>query len=138
MERIASAAGLLRESKLAALGALIFLSILAVAVVAPFAIPASVVRDVRFGDRLAPPDAAHWFGTDDFGRDLFRLVLLAASLDLRAALAVVGSALVIGCALGATATGTPPITTGLAGSDTSTIVTLNGYSSKPKTGSWET
>jgi len=103
VERIAAAAGLLRQSKLAALGALVFMIILAAAVIAPFAIPASVVRDVRFGDRLASPDAAHWFGTDDFGRDLFSLVLLAASLDLRAALAVVGAALVIGCALGALA-----------------------------------
>ena len=103
MERLAAAAGLLRQSKLAALGALVFLLILAAALIAPFAISASVVRDVRFGDRLLPPDAAHWFGTDDFGRDLFSLVLLAASLDLRAALAVVGAALVIGSALGALA-----------------------------------
>src|SRR5262249_31208706 len=45
----------------------------------------------------------HWFGTDDFGRDLFSMVLLAAHLDLRASLAVVVTALVIGTVLGALA-----------------------------------
>jgi peptide/nickel transport system permease protein len=62
-----------------------------------------VVRDVKFAARLSPPSAQHWFGTDDFGRDLFSMVLLAAHLDLKAALTVVLSALGIGVVLGAIA-----------------------------------
>jgi peptide/nickel transport system permease protein len=76
---------------------------LGVAVAAPFSIRASVVREVRFAARLEPPGAQHWFGTDDFGRDLFSMVLLAAHLDLRAALTVVLAALIIGTTLGALA-----------------------------------
>ena len=91
------------QSKLATLGCAIFLSMFVIAATAPFFIRASVVREVKFGARLQPPDATNWFGTDDFGRDLFSMVLLAAHLDLRAALTVVLAALVIGTVLGAVA-----------------------------------
>jgi peptide/nickel transport system permease protein len=101
--RLASAARHLRHARLAAAGFVVFLGILAAGAAAPLLIPESVVRDVKFSAKLAPPDATHWFGTDDFGRDLFSLVLLATHLDLRAALTVVGAALVIGIGLGALA-----------------------------------
>lgn len=101
--RLASAARHLRHARLAAAGFVVFLGILAAGAAAPLLIAESVVRDVKFSAKLAPPDAAHWFGTDDFGRDLFSLVLLATHLDLRAALTVVGAALVIGIGLGALA-----------------------------------
>jgi peptide/nickel transport system permease protein len=95
--------GQLRQARLEAAGGLVFLAILATGLAAPALIPASVVRDVKFAAKLAPPSAAHWFGTDDFGRDLFSLVLLATHLDLRAALTVVSAALVIGVGFGALA-----------------------------------
>jgi len=101
--RLYEVAGQLRQARLAAAGGLVFLGILATGLAAPALIPASVVRDVKFAAKLAPPSAAHWFGTDDFGRDLFSLVLLATHLDLRAALTVVSAALVIGVGLGALA-----------------------------------
>jgi peptide/nickel transport system permease protein len=101
--RLVSAARDLRHARLAAAGFVVFLGILAAGAAAPLLIPESVVRDVKFSAKLAPPDATHWFGTDDFGRDLFSLVLLATHLDLRAALTVVGAALVIGIGLGALA-----------------------------------
>jgi peptide/nickel transport system permease protein len=91
------------QSKLAMLGFALFMSIFVAGAVAPFVIPPSVVRDVKFAAKLAPPSADHWFGTDDFGRDLLSMVLLAAHLDLRVALTVVSAALVIGTLLGAVA-----------------------------------
>ncbi|HYB70506.1 MAG TPA: ABC transporter permease [Candidatus Bathyarchaeia archaeon] len=93
----------MRPSKLAVAGAVVFATILLAGTVAPLVIPASVVRDVRFAAKLTPPDAQHWFGTDDFGRDLFSMVLLAAHLDLRAALTVVAAAIAVGILLGALA-----------------------------------
>jgi peptide/nickel transport system permease protein len=93
----------IRRSPLATAGALLFAAMLVAGALAPLLIPASVVRDVRFGARLAAPSAQHWFGTDDFGRDLFSLVLLAAGLDLRVALGVVLGAIVVGSVLGAVA-----------------------------------
>jgi peptide/nickel transport system permease protein len=94
---------LIGRSKLATAGSVLFLAIFLAGAAAPFVISGSVVRDVRFAARLAPPSGQHWFGTDDFGRDLFSLVLLAANLDLRVALTVVSAALVIGTLLGAAA-----------------------------------
>lgn len=102
-ERLREVARLLRHARLATAGFVVFLVILATGAAAPFLIPGSVVRDVQFSAKLTPPDATHWFGTDDFGRDLFSMVLLATHLDLRAALTVVGAALVIGIGLGALA-----------------------------------
>lgn len=101
--RVRSAASWARRNKLAAAGLLVFVVILLTGAVAPFAIAASVVRDVQFSSKLTPPDAAHWFGTDDYGRDLFSMVLLAANLDLRAALGVVAAALAVGVIVGALA-----------------------------------
>ena len=103
MARLYEVAGQLRQARRAAAGGLVFLAILATGLAAPALIPASVVRDVKFAAKLAPPSAAHWFGTDDLGRDLFSLVLLATHLDMRAALTVVSAALVIGVGLGALA-----------------------------------
>jgi len=103
---VPQARGLARDlwrSKLAAAGLAVFLAMAAVGAAAPLVIPASAVRDVRFAARLSPPSAQHWFGTDDFGRDLFSMVLLAAHLDLRVALTVVAAALGIGVLLGAVA-----------------------------------
>lgn len=101
--RILLAAKAMWRSKLATIGLTMLLSIAATGAAAPFLIPASVVRDVKFGARLSPPNAENWFGTDDFGRDLFSMVLLAASLDLRVALTVVAAAITIGILLGALA-----------------------------------
>ena len=98
-----SAVGLLRRSKLAMFGTAVFLALVIVGVAAPYFISASIVRDVRFENKLAPPDALHWFGTDDYGRDLFSMVLLAANLDLRASITIVVAATVIGVVLGALA-----------------------------------
>ena len=85
------------------LGLAVFTVIFLAGAAAPLLVSPSVVRDVKFSAKLTPPSAQHWFGTDDFGRDLFSLVLLAAHLDLRVALTVVTGALAIGTALGAVA-----------------------------------
>lgn len=45
--------------------------------------------------RLAPPSAAHWFGTDAFGRDLFARISHGARTSLGIGLAVGGLTLVI-------------------------------------------
>ncbi|MGC4804632.1 ABC transporter permease [Micromonospora sp. DT233] len=50
--------------------------------------------------RLQPPDAAHWFGTDQLGRDLYTRVVHGASLSLRATLVAVLVALLLGGTVG--------------------------------------
>jgi peptide/nickel transport system permease protein len=53
--------------------------------------------------RLQPPSAAHWFGTDQLGRDIFSRVLYGGRESFPAAIAVVMAAFVIGVSLGAIA-----------------------------------
>lgn len=53
--------------------------------------------------RLRPPSPEHWFGTDDFGRDLFARVIYGTRMSLGASLIVVAAAALIGTLLGAIA-----------------------------------
>jgi peptide/nickel transport system permease protein len=45
---------------------------------------------------LKPPSAAHWFGTDQLGRDIFSRVLVATRLDMTIAIASVALVFVMG------------------------------------------
>ena len=63
-----------RRKPLGAAGAVIVLGMLLVALLAPVIAPYDPVRNA-FDRMHVPPSAAHWFGTDQFGRDvLSRLV----------------------------------------------------------------
>jgi peptide/nickel transport system permease protein len=53
--------------------------------------------------RLQPPSAAHWFGTDQLGRDVFTRVLYGGQESLPAAVAVVALGFAIGVTLGSVA-----------------------------------
>jgi len=46
--------------------------------------------------RLLPPSAAHWFGTDDLGRDVCARIIYGAQVSLRVGLLSVGIALIVG------------------------------------------
>ena len=53
--------------------------------------------------RLEGPSAAHWFGLDELGRDIFARILTGARISLLVGLVVVSVSAVIGIALGAIA-----------------------------------
>jgi len=50
---------------------------------------------------LKPPSAAHWFGTDHLGRDVFSRVIVATRLDLLISVSAVAMSFVCGATLGA-------------------------------------
>jgi peptide/nickel transport system permease protein len=52
---------------------------------------------------LRPPSAAHWFGTDQVGRDIFSRVLVATRLDLGIAVIATALSFAFGLMLGASA-----------------------------------
>ena len=52
---------------------------------------------------LKPPSSAHWFGTDQLGRDIFSRVLVATRLDLTIAFASVILAFMLGALSGVAA-----------------------------------
>jgi peptide/nickel transport system permease protein len=49
---------------------------------------------------LAPPSAAHWFGTDELGRDVFSRVLYGARITLPLAVILIIAAMIIGAVIG--------------------------------------
>lgn len=51
-------------------------------------------------DKLQGPSAAHWFGTDNIGRDLYTRVVHGAGLSLTATLFAVAIALIVGSSIG--------------------------------------
>lgn len=52
---------------------------------------------------LAPPSASHWFGSDEFGRDVLSRAMLGARISVAIALGVVAAAVSVGCVVGAIA-----------------------------------
>ena len=56
--------------------------------------------DIHFEDQLLPPSTAHYFGTDNFGRDIYSMVIYGTQISLRISLMVVISATIIGVILG--------------------------------------
>jgi peptide/nickel transport system permease protein len=61
------------------------LAILAVLVIAALAAPLLTTHDPFAQDlsrRLTPPSAAHWFGTDDLGRDIYSRVVHGSRITL--------------------------------------------------------
>ncbi|WP_165369271.1 ABC transporter permease [Rhodococcus sp. Q1] len=51
-------------------------------------------------EKLQGPSVAHWFGTDNLGRDVYTRVVHGAGLSLTATLVAVGIALVVGSLIG--------------------------------------
>src|SRR6202000_78498 len=47
-----------------------------------------------------PPALQHWFGTDEFGRDVLSRTMLGARISVLIALAIVAVAITVGTALG--------------------------------------
>ena len=70
------------RNRLAMLGLLIILLLIMVAVFADFLAPYSAyIGDLRT-TRLLPPSSAHWFGTDDQGRDILSRVIHGSRITL--------------------------------------------------------
>ncbi|MEM8562532.1 MAG: ABC transporter permease [Pseudomonadota bacterium] len=59
--------------------------------------------ETNFLNRFATPSASHWFGTDEYGRDVFTRVAVGSFITLRVSLAAVALAIVAGTVTGAMA-----------------------------------
>lgn len=55
---------------------------------------------LRVADAYRPPDASHWFGTDEIGRDLFSRVILGIRFTWLPGLSIIAIALLIGTVIG--------------------------------------
>jgi peptide/nickel transport system permease protein len=80
-------------------GGLITLAIVLAAVFAPL-LATHGVEQMDMRQRFAGPSAAHWLGTDNFGRDLWTRMIFGARISLSIALLSVGVAATIGSVVG--------------------------------------
>jgi peptide/nickel transport system permease protein len=80
-------------------GALIVLVVLALAAAAPWIAPYPY-DEMQIMARLKPPSFAHWFGTDDFGRDVLTRTLIGARLSLLMGLGATAFCLAVGVPIG--------------------------------------
>jgi peptide/nickel transport system permease protein len=89
----------LLRRKGAVLGLVVLALFIAAAVLAPLIAPYDPNAQTWTAVRRAP-SAAHWFGTDDVGRDVLTRVIYGARASLMAGIVSVGIALAIGVPLG--------------------------------------
>ncbi len=94
-----AALGQWRGSRALRIGGCVVAAIIALAVISPWFAPYSAVAfDVRL--RFAPPSAAHFFGTDEFGRDVFSRVLVGARYSLAMGFGAMAISVIAGVPLG--------------------------------------
>jgi len=81
------------------LGLVLLGPLLVVACLAPIWTPYGPAA-INLRARLQPPSAAHWFGTDEFGRDVLSRVMAGASASVLIAAVTVAAAIIAGSVLG--------------------------------------
>jgi len=90
-------------NRLALVGLLIILALVAIAAFADVLAPYSpTVGDLKHA-RLLPPGAAHWFGTDDLGRDIYSRIIYGSRWTLYVVVLVAIIAAPIGLLVGTVA-----------------------------------
>lgn len=90
----------LKKNKAAVAGLVIIILLFLIAVFGRFLMP----YDPEFSDMSATfvkPNAQHWFGTDQLGRDIFSRVISGTKISLTVGISAVAFSLVIGTFLGA-------------------------------------
>ncbi|MDP9469110.1 MAG: ABC transporter permease [Chloroflexota bacterium] len=94
-----------RQSPLSVAGLAIIIIMVVVAVVGPFLVPypKDATGAIHIKEKLQGPSAAHLFGTDHVGRDVFTRVIVGARVSLLAGVVVIALALAVGTLLGAVA-----------------------------------
>jgi len=89
----------IRRQPLAVIGMALLILFIVIALFAPLFAPYNPAA-IDLNHRLASPEHAHWFGTDELGRDIFSRTLYGARLSLLVASSVVGCSLLLGLILG--------------------------------------
>ncbi len=91
---------LLRQNPIAMAGFIILISLSGMALFANFLAPYDPIR-ISLSERLLAPGGAHWFGTDEMGRDILSRILFGARISLRIGFVVILISGGIGSVIGA-------------------------------------
>ena len=89
----------LRSNPVTAIAATGAMLLVLVALLAPWLVPYDPVAS-NVPDALQPPNAAHWAGTDQLGRDILSRIVSATRLDLVIAISAVGISFAAGAVIG--------------------------------------
>ena len=92
----------LRTSGLGRWGLAVTVLLVLMAVLAPWIAPSNPSTQ-SLPERLLPPSAHHWMGTDELGRDVLSRTLYGARVSLLVGVSVVLGAGIVGLALGSLA-----------------------------------
>lgn len=92
----------LSRNKLAMVSLFVVIAIVLCAVFADYIAPYDY-QAINVSNRFAYPSAEHWFGTDNYGRDLLSRVIYGGRISLLVSVIAVAFAMSIGCILGSTA-----------------------------------
>ncbi|MFA3920874.1 ABC transporter permease [Ruegeria hyattellae] len=92
----------LARNPLAMVGLVIILMLLIVAALAPWLAPYSPIAG-DLANRLQPPSAAHWMGTDELGRDILSRIIYGARITLMIVLLVAVISAPLGLLIGTVA-----------------------------------
>ncbi len=84
------------------ISATLLLFVVMVCVVGPYLSPYTW-QDQQRENRFQPPSKAHWFGTDNLGRDILTRVMMGGRVSLAVAAVATGVAVLIGVIYGAVA-----------------------------------
>ncbi len=69
------------------------------AIFAPWLAPQSPTQQ-NLLDQFIPPSSEHWFGTDEFGRDILSRIIHGSRISLQVGMIAVGIAIVVGTIIG--------------------------------------
>lgn len=89
-----------RKNKTAILGLFIFSIIMLVVIFADVIVPYDVAMKQNIAERLQGISAKHWFGTDNFGRDIFARIVHGSRYSLLVGIGAVAIGITIGGILG--------------------------------------
>ncbi len=92
----------LRGNPLTLVAFTLFVLLVLTALLGPSLVPYSPLASDA-AEALKPPSAAHWFGTDSLGRDVFSRVVVATRLDLLISVSAVALSFLAGSFLGSIA-----------------------------------
>lgn len=95
-------AHLARKNPLAAVGLTLVVVFVLAALLAPWIAPHDPAQ-INLPSRLQSASAAHWFGTDELGRDIFSRIIFGARISMLVGVCVVAGSLLLGVIFGSIA-----------------------------------
>lgn len=92
----------LRKNKAALFGLFVIIVLIIIAIIGPYITPYDPNEQILL-DKSQTPSAAHWFGTDNLGRDIFSRVIVGTRVSLFVGVSAVAFSLILGTIFGSIA-----------------------------------